>query len=423
MPEDRPIITSLLDADFYKFTMGQFIWKYYPDTQAVFKLINRTINIRLADLVDVEEFARQLDLARELRPRKTELYYLRGMDIYGRNMFLEGYLQSFAKYQLPPYELRVKDGQFELTFSGNWRDVSMWETVALAILSELRLLAGLARMSAREADIMFKKAEIKLYDKLQLIKGHLTVTFSDFSTRRRNSFEWHEKAVRMAMDVLGPKQFVGTSNTLLAFLLDLIPIGTNAHELQMVTAALYPSAAEKRSSQYRILCLWQELYGDGLRVFLPDTFGTDQFLEYASDEIAHVWRGSRQDSGDPYEYGEKMIEWYEKRGVCPSEKLIIFSDGLDAETMIQLEEHFQPRIKATAGWGTLFANDFRGCFPEHLWQFFSPISIICKPVSAEGKPTVKLSDNIQKATGPEEAIKEYLEIFGKGRRKDIPVLV
>lgn len=423
MTEFKPIITSLLDIDFYKLTMGQFIWRYYSDVNVSFELMNRTKSVRVADLIDMDELVRQLDHARSIGfKNRTEIYYLRGMDVYGERMFKEGYIKHLADFRLPPYELSPEDGQYRLRFSGRWLDVSMWETIAMAIVSELRVRAGTSLMSERDVQIMYQKADIKRREKLLQISRQSKLTFSDFATRRRHSFEWHRNSVEEAACTVGGK-LLGTSNTLLAFMLNMIPIGTKAHELHMILAALRNSGDDKRRSQYQMLYRWQELYGDGLRIFLPDTFGTDQFLEDAPREIAVVWRGSRQDSGDPYEYGEKIIEWYRRHGVDPTQKLIIFSDGLDVEDMIKIEEYFRGRINVTFGWGTLFANDFRGCYPEELAPYFAPASIICKPVEAEGRPTVKLSDNVQKATGSPEAVAEYLKIFGEGRRKNIPVFV
>ncbi|OGZ28125.1 MAG: nicotinate phosphoribosyltransferase [Candidatus Niyogibacteria bacterium RIFCSPHIGHO2_01_FULL_45_28] len=423
MTEFKPIINSLMDVDFYKLTMGQLIWRYYPDVNVTFELMNRTKKIRVADLIDMDELVRQLDHARSLRfKERTEIYYLRGMDVYGERMFQEGYIKNLIGFRLPPYELSVEDGQLRLRFSGKWIDVSMWETIAMSIVSELRVRAGLALMSKCDIEIMYQKADIKQNQKLTEIKKRPHLTISDFATRRRHGFGWHKKSVEEAVCVIR-EQLSGTSNTLLAFLLNLIPIGTSAHELQMVLAALLPRPEDKRRTQYQVLYKWQDLYGDGLRIFLPDTFGTDQFLEDAPREIAVVWRGSRQDSGDPFEYGEKLIAWYKKHEVDPTQKLIIFSDGLDVGDIIQLEEYFRGRIKVTFGWGTLFANDFRGCYPEELAPYFAPASVICKPVEAEGRPTVKLSDNVQKATGDPEAVKEYLKIFGEDRRRNIPVFV
>ncbi len=211
--------------------------------------------------------------------------------------------------------------------------------------------------------------------------------------------------------MMGPR-FTGTSNTWMAFHHDLVPIGTNAHELPMVhTALAYDTPEAMREAQYRVLDYWQDLYGTGLRIMLPDTYGSEQFFAGAPAGLAK-WRGFRQDSGDPVTRGELYINWLKSHGEDPREKLIIFSDGLDVDSMIKLEEHFRDRINVAFGWGTNFTNDFRNCAPRNDGNLFRPFSMVCKVVSAIGQPVVKLSDNITKATGPKDEVARYLEIFG-----------
>ena len=217
------------------------------------------------------------------------------------------------------------------------------------------------------------------------------------------------------------KQIVGTSNTLLASRYNLTPIGTNAHELPMVLVALAQNDVAKRAAQYEVLSHWQGLYGIGLRVFLPDTYTTAQFLEHAPEWLARDWRGMRQDSGDPFKAAHLYINWLKRHGVDPREKLIIFSDGLDVEPMKRLHDEFSKQIKVAFGWGTLLTNDFRGCFPKN--PLFRPFSLVCKVRSANGIPAVKLSDNIEKATGPQKEVERYIKIFGSDGRISEKVVV
>ena len=415
-----PPVQSLVDIDFYKFLMGQMIRRFYPDVDVTFQLIIRDKEIPLVGgVVDESELRAMLDYARGLSFRRTDLYYLRGMDVYNTNMFSEEYLKFLKNFTLPPYDLRRRGTSFELKFSGPWAEVSMWETIALAIISELYYRALMRKLRDHELEMVYTRAKNRLYTKLEKLRQYRDIRWADFSQRRRHSFLWQKSMVGLCQEVSN-KQFVGTSNTWMAFHYDLVPIGTNAHELPQVVTALADSDEEKRVAQYEILSKWESLYGQGLRIFLPDTFGTEQFLAGAPAGL-ESWRGFRQDSGDPISRGEAYIGWLKKRGVDPREKLIIFSDGLDTDSIIRLYEHFASRIQVSFGWGTLLVNDFRDCYPaDHpASTLFRPFSMVCKAVAArrtgetEWRPVVKLSDNSNKATGPKEEIARYTRIFGR----------
>jgi nicotinate phosphoribosyltransferase len=241
--------------------------------------------------------------------------------------------------------------------------------------------------------------------------------------------------------------FTGTSNAFLAHKHDLEAIGTNAHEIPMVLAALAPDDEALKASQYHVLELWQRTYDGALRIMLPDTFGTTQFLEGAPDWAAD-WTGQRVDSKDPYIAGDEYISWLKKRGRDPREKLVIASDSLDVDKILGLHAYFGGtlgsgtapkdfrgaadfddrrkwtpgrRIRFSAGWGTLLTNDFRGCDPSGNGGF-DPISLISKVSSAEGRPAVKLSDNYAKALGPPEEIARYRRVFGTAGVSNTPVI-
>ncbi len=426
------IVRSLLDVDFYKFTMGYFIFCKHRGVDVTFRLINRNKKIPLAGVISEDELRAQLDHVRSLTLRKTDIYYLRGMDVYGRNMFSEEYLEFLRQLRLPEYTLTRVGDQFELEFRGPWEVVTFWETIALAIISELYYRALMRRMNISDLEALYAGALSKLSEKLRIIRQFPGIKFADFGQRRRHSFLWQQKAVRMAVSGLG-SQFTGTSNTWMAFNQDLVPIGTNAHELPMVATALAETPEEMRGAQYRILAEWQEPFGMGLRIILPDTYGSPQFLRGAPSWLAKDWRGFRQDSGDPIVFGNRVIGWYRKHGVDPTGKLIIFSDGLDVKAMIRISEHFKGQINVAFGWGTLFTNDFMDCHPRRdetieefgmTWgELFRPFSVVCKVVTANGRPCVKLSDNVEKATGEKEAVARYLEVFGAKGRVDRKVVV
>ena len=243
---------------------------------------------------------------------------------------------------------------------------------------------------------------------------------SDFGTRRRHGFLWQRWCVEALKEGLG-QAFIGSTNVLLAMDNDLEAIGTNAHELPMVLAAMANDDAELRAAPYQVLRDWQRYYGGNLLVVLPDTFGTTAFLRDAPDWVAD-WTGFRPDSAPPVPGGEEIIAWWRSKGRDPREKLLVFSDALDAETIESTYRHFDGKVRMSFGWGTNLTNDFEGCAPQPD-DGLRAISIVCKVSEANGRPAVKLSDNPSKATGPHEAIARYLRIFGGVGRVDRPVLI
>jgi nicotinate phosphoribosyltransferase len=433
-----PVTRSLLDTDFYKLLMLQFIWKHYPKTQASFSLFNRSSSVRLADMFTAEELTAQMEHARRLRFRRSELVWLAGNTFYGRRgIFEPAFLEWLERdFRLSDYELSVVDGQFHLSFHGPWTDTTMWELYSLSILDELRTRSLLKRLSEFGLDILYARAKTKLWSKIERLRGVPDLSVADFGTRRRHSFLWQEYVVEAMAGNLG-KSFTGTSNAFLAYKHDLEAIGTNAHEIPMVLAALAPDDHALKASQYRVLDLWQKTYEGALRIMLPDTFGTTQFLADAPDWTAD-WTGQRVDSKDPYLAGDEYIEWLKIRGRDPRDKLVIASDALDIDEILGLHAYFGGtlangasaadfrsaldfrdrrkwipgrRIRFSAGWGTLLTNDFRGCDPEG-GSGFDPISLICKISDVEGRPAVKLSDNYSKALGPPSEIERYRRVFG-----------
>jgi len=187
----------------------------------------------------------------------------------------------------------------------------------------------------------------------------------------------------------------------------------------MVYAALADSDEALRQAPYRVLADWQEEHDGNLRIILPDTYGTAGFLEHAPDWLAG-WTGIRIDSGDPAEGVETAIRWWQSRGEDPRKKLVIFSDGLDVDKILELQARFVGRVKVSFGWGTLLTNDFRGLVAG---DGLAPFSLVCKAVSANGRPTVKLSDNPAKAMGPADQVARYKRVFGVGEQTAQEVLV
>jgi nicotinate phosphoribosyltransferase len=302
------------------------------------------------------------------------------------------------------------------------------------------------KLSEFYLDILYARAKTKLWNKIERLRGVPSLSVADFGTRRRHSFLWQEYAVKAMASNLGTG-FTGTSNAFLAHKHDLEAIGTNAHEIPMVLAALANDDQALKASQYHVLDLWQRTYDGALRIMLPDTFGTTQFLKNAPDWTAD-WTGQRMDSKNPYVAGDEYIAWLKGRGRDPHDKLVIASDALDIDEIIGLHAYFGGtleggasaqefrsavdfqdrkkwipvrRIRFSAGWGTLLTNDFRGCDPRGGSEF-DPISLICKVSDVEGRPAVKLSDNYAKALGPASEVERYRHVFGTLGMTNVPLV-
>jgi nicotinate phosphoribosyltransferase len=414
-----PIVRSLIDNDFYKLLMCQSVFHNRPDTQVTFSLINRTTSIRLADLIDEVELREQLDHIRSLSLTRGESTWLRGNTFYGkRQMFRSDFMEWFEALRLPPYHLEKKDGQYELTFEGKWPEVMLWEIPALAVLMELRGRAVLKDMGRFELQVLYARAMTKLWEKVELLRPEQGLRIADFGTRRRHSFLWQDWCVQAMMEGLGPA-FIGTSNCLIAMRRDIEAIGTNAHELPMVYAALAETDEALAAAPYEVLADWHQEHDGNLRIILPDTYGTKGFLDRAPDWLAQ-WTGVRIDSGDPVQAAEIAIDWWTRRGEDPTQKLVIFSDGLDVDRIVSLHRRFEGRVRDSYGWGTLLTNDFRGLVEGDA---LAPFSLVCKAVSADGRPTVKLSDNPNKAMGPKSEIDRYKRVFGVGQQAALKVVV
>src|SRR3954454_11940752 len=319
--------------------MLQFIWRHFRGTRVRFTLINRTGAVRLAEVVDEAELRCQLDHVRQLRFTKSELIWLAGHTFHGqRNIFEPAFIEWLANLALPPYCLLRQDGQWRLDFEGPWEAVTLWEIYALAIISELRTRRGYARLNEMDLDILFARAKARLWAKVERLAGVPGLKFADFGTRRRHSFLWQEYVINLLAAKL-PGSFTGTSNTYLAYKHSLEAVGTNAHELPMVLTALARLGrlgdVDLKGAQYEVLRLWQQMYGQAMRVMLPDTYGSSQFFRDAPDWVAD-WTGVRLDSKDPYVGGEEALAFFASQGRNPREKLLIPSDALDVDVILGL---------------------------------------------------------------------------------------
>ncbi|WP_342359327.1 nicotinate phosphoribosyltransferase [Terrarubrum flagellatum] len=412
-----PIVRSVLDTDFYKLLMAQTIYRRHRRDQVTFGIHNRTTTVKLADIIDSGMLREQLDHVRTLSLSRGESTWLRGNMFYGkRQMFSPDFVAWLEEFRFPEYHLERRSGQYELTFDGPWIETTMWEIPALAIINELRSRVALRGRGKFELQVLYARAMTRVWEKIERLKKLEGLRVADFGTRRRHSFLWQDWCVQAMIEGLGPS-FLGTSNCIIALEREVEAVGTNAHELPMVYSALADGDEELALAPYKVLADWQEDYEGNLRIILPDTYGTTDFLKRAPRWMDN-WTGIRVDSKEPVAGGEEAIEWWKSRGQNPQDKMIIFSDGLDVDDIERLHQRFYGRVRLGFGWGTLLTNDFRG-FDEKL----DPISIVCKVISANGRPTVKISDNPTKAMGPREEIDRYKRVFNVVEAKPQPVLV
>ena len=412
-----PIVRSLIDTDFYKLLMCQSIYRNKSQTNVTFSLINRSSNILLADLVDEGELREQLDHIRSLSLTRGESTWLRGNTFYGRRqMFRSDFMEWFEGLKLPAYHLEKINGQYELTFEGNWPEVMLWEVPALSVLMELRSRAVLDTMDRFELQILYARAMTKLWEKIEKLKGLNNLKIADFGTRRRHSYLWQDWAVQAMQEGLGAS-FIGTSNCSIAMKRDIEAIGTNAHELPMVYSALADSDEDLAMAPYQVLADWHEEHDGNLRIILPDTYGTEGFLKNAPEWLAS-WTGMRIDSGNPKDGAKNAIKWWRSMGENPKEKLLIFSDGLDVNQILELHKQFSDEVNVSFGWGTNLTNDFRNLVDGARLDAFS---LVCKAASVNGRATVKLSDNPNKATGPASEIERYRRVFQVGDQKALRI--
>ncbi len=385
------IINSLLDTDFYKYTMGQYAWKYHPNVKVKYAFINRT-KVKLAGEVSVYDLTEELDHVRNLKLTMNELNYLNSLGIFSKE-----YLNFLSTLKMPPVYVSKKDGNLIIETEGKWSEAIFWETFILSIVNEMYYNNWKQGKAGYEGEM-----HDRLVAKIDKIKLN-PFKFVEFGTRRRFSTNNQSHILHVLNHNLNKDTLIGTSNVFLAKISRLKPIGTMAHELPMVCAGLHDeSLYTLKHSHDKMLSQWYFMYGEDLSIALTDTFGSDFFFKDFTKEKAEQWKGLRQDSGDPIEFGEKAIKFYKDKGIDPKEKLIIFSDGLNIDKIYEIEKAFKGKIQTCFGWGTNLTNDVGA----------EPLSIVVKATEANSKPLVKLSDNTAKVLGKPKIIEKYKKAFG-----------
>jgi len=385
------IIESLLDTDLYKFTMMQVVLHHFPGAEVEYRFKCRNVGIDLRPHVrSIEDAIRDLC---SLRFRSDELEYLRGW-----RFFKSDYIDLLKLFQLDERFIQVApggngSGEIDITIKGPWLHTIMFEVPVLAIVSEVYNRAAHPQPDLAEG-------RRRLERKIAQINAVEDPDFriADYGTRRRFSYAWQDEVVRTLKRGIGAK-FVGTSNVKLAFDHHLTPLGTMAHEYLQACQAVGPRL---RDSQVFAFNTWAREYRGDLGIALSDVCGMDAFLRDFDLFFVKLFDGVRHDSGDPFQWGEKLIAHYLRMRIDPRTKTMVFSDSLNVPLAIRLFEYFRGRSRTAFGIGTNLTNDLG----------YEPLSIVIKMTRCNGQPVAKISDEPSKAMDYDPSYVAYLrEVF------------
>ena len=382
------IIHSLLDTDLYKFTMMQVVLHHFPAAHAEYKFRCRTPDVDLVPYIDeIRDEVRQLC---HLRFKEEELEYLRRM-----RFIKSDFIDFLALFHLNEKSVTIKpsakqNGEIDIEIVGPWLHTILFEIPILAIVNEVYF-----RNTQREPT--FDTGRDRLRDKIQLLHGRPEVSdckIADYGTRRRFSKQWHEEVILKLKEGLG-EQFTGTSNVHYAMKHGLRPLGTMAHEYLQACQALGPRL---RDSQVFGFEMWAKEYRGDLGIALSDVYGMKAFLNDFDMYFCKLFDGARHDSGDPFDWGERLIRHYEENRCDPRTKVLVFSDALDIPKVLRLYERFHGRCQLAFGVGTNLTNDLG----------YQPLQIVIKMVRCNGQPVAKLSDSPGKNMCDDQAYLAYL---------------
>ncbi len=383
------IITSLLDTDLYKFTMMQAVLHQFPSAQVSYKFKCRNPGVQLAPYV--QEIRDEIRSLCSLQFQDAELTWLRSLrfiksdfvDFLGLFRLNEKYIDIQA----------LPNGEIDINIHGTWLHTILFEIPVLAIVNEVYF-----RNTQKVPD--FLEGRKRLDHKIEALHAERLsdLKIADYGTRRRFSKAWHEELLRVLISRLGTGvtgQFAGTSNALFAMKLGLTPLGTMAHEYLQACQALGPRL---RDSQVFGFETWAREYRGDLGIALSDVYGIEPFLRDFDMYFCKLFDGARHDSGDPFTWGERMIDHYRKNRVDPMTKTLIFSDGLTVEKTIALYQQFRGRCQLAFGIGTNLTNDLG----------YEPLQIVMKMTQCNGQPVAKLSDTPSKNMCEDEKYLAYL---------------
>jgi nicotinate phosphoribosyltransferase len=389
------LIQSLLDTDLYKFTMMQVVLHHFPGAQVEYKFKCRTPGVDLRP--HLEAFKAEFASLCSLRFGEEELAYLRALR-FMKSDFVDflGLFQFNEKYLSAGYG--EKPGEIDITIRGPWLHTILYEIPVLAIVSEVYFRRTQPRPNLDEGRRRLQ-AKIEL---LRTVEPTLELRISDFGTRRRFAGAWQEEVLQTLKREV-PQYFAGTSNVLFAMRNGITPLGTMAHEYMQACQALGPRL---RDSQVFAFDKWAQEYRGDLGIALSDTYGFNAFLRDFDMYFCKLFDGVRHDSGDPFDWGERMIEHYRKNRVDPQWKTLIFSDQLSFPLAIEIARRFQGRARISFGIGTNLTNDLG----------YEPINIVLKMTECNGQPVAKVSDAPGKTISKDAGYLAYLrQVFGLDR--------
>lgn len=383
----QPIVVSLLDTDLYKFNMNQVIFHKHTDLCGEYYFKCRTKNVVFTEEM-VEEINAQIDHLCTLQFTETELNYLRSIRFI-KNDYVE-FLRLWHPIRAYVKAERTENGELNIVVSGPLFSAMQFEIYLLEIVNEVYF-----RMTF-DYDTLLQSAKERLDAKIEAFQnGKYTFRFAEFGCRRRLSREWEDVVVRrLAQET---KNCVGTSNVYLAMKYNLTPIGTYAHEFVQMYQGI-DTIPLAYTNHYAMQDWYDEYQGDN-GTALTDTVTTDLFLLDFNRSMVNNYTGVRHDSGDPYEWGEKIIAHYKKYGVDPKTKLLLFSDSLDFDKAQALYDYFRDKTQVSFGIGTFCSND----------TCEEALNIVIKLQYVNGRPVAKLSDCIGKAMCRDEAYLDYLK--------------
>jgi nicotinate phosphoribosyltransferase len=396
------VIKSILDNDLYKFTMQLAVLELFPKAEAEYRFTNRGFQRFSTEFVEelkriIEEDISKLALTEE------EYNWLSENCSYLKPMYLE-YLKN---YRFKPSEVKIcltEEIDLDIQIKGPWHSTILWEIVLMAAVSELYFETienewkGNSQNSCTSESVL-DDYESKIFEIGKALEEN-NCLFSEFGTRRRRSFELHDHAMKALTKI---KTLSGTSNVYFAKKYGVKPIGTVGHEWIMGTSAL----VGLRYANLFAFENWVEVYNGDLGIALTDTFGSKAFFKDMDLKLSKIYDGFRHDSGDPYTFVDSVIKHYQKMGIDPMKKSIVFSDALNADTAIKLKKYCEGKINCSFGIGTSLTNN------SDFFRESPPLNMVIKLHSIEGIPVVKLSDSQEKETGEKDAIRVANYIFGR----------
>ncbi len=394
----EPIIKHFTDDDLYKFTMCCAVIDNYPRTRVKYRFTDRDNTVYPPGFA--EALQEQIEMLEEVTISDEEIAFMRKNCCY-----IPGWFHSFLKgFRYDRRYVKVSQdasGHLEVEFEGPWSETILLEVKVLAIISELyyRLTGQSSRLNYDD------------YFDRTLLKGERLIEagcrFSDFGTRRRASFEAQETVVKALCEsnrrVSGPGRFIGTSNVYLAMRYGLTPIGTMAHELVCAIAGMYGPQMANNLAMHA----WADTYRGALGTFLYDTYGWRIFSLNFSEDFANMFKGLRVDSGDNYQQLDLIVDKYRSLNIDPRTKQVVFSNGLNVDEAIKIQQYAADKCQPSFGIGTHFTNDFPGMKPMNI-----VIKLLAVKIT-ESWPfycqTVKLSEDKGKYTGDPATVSRFME--------------